>query len=177
MSSVGASARNNPMPSSMPPSSAASPPSTPPTSIRTGRRATRVVSRETIIGNWMKERGNRARIQIHTKGGAPRRTGRPRQRQCHCGLSNQSRGGFAAPPRHRLHRPRRDVHYDDKVTPPAETLGALQRLIEQGKIRAIGASNYSPERLTLAMEASAETRPAALLVLANAVQPRRPCCL
>lgn len=44
------------------------------------------------------------------------------------------------------------VHFDDHKTPPEETLGALQRLIEQGKIRAIAASNFSVERLKASLE-------------------------
>ncbi|MFV5509670.1 aldo/keto reductase [Acinetobacter sp. 197] len=48
------------------------------------------------------------------------------------------------------------THYDDNQTPPEETLGTLKTLIEQGKIRAIGASNISPRRLELFLECSRE---------------------
>src|SRR5699024_6730004 len=44
------------------------------------------------------------------------------------------------------------VHFDDNKTPPEETLSALQRLMEQGKIRAIGASNFGVERLRHSLE-------------------------
>jgi aryl-alcohol dehydrogenase-like predicted oxidoreductase len=45
-------------------------------------------------------------------------------------------------------------HKDDETTPLAETLGAFDRLIKQGKVRFIGASNYSGARLREAMETS-----------------------
>lgn len=110
---------------------------------------------ETIIGNWMRQRGNRSRLQIHTKGGAPGAPG-------HLANANATAAYLTKAVDASLRRLGIDcidlycVHYDDKVTPPDDTLGGLQRLIEQGKIRAIGASNYSPERLTLAMETSAK---------------------
>jgi len=47
------------------------------------------------------------------------------------------------------------AHYDDSATPLEETLGALAELIREGKVRAIGASNYSAERLREALEVSA----------------------
>ena len=43
-------------------------------------------------------------------------------------------------------------HKDDPETPLEETLGAFGELIRQGKVRAIGASNYSAERLAEALE-------------------------
>jgi aryl-alcohol dehydrogenase-like predicted oxidoreductase len=46
-------------------------------------------------------------------------------------------------------------HTDDKDTAFEETLGAYQRLIEQGKVRAIGASNYEAPRLAAALQAAA----------------------
>ena len=46
------------------------------------------------------------------------------------------------------------AHKDDPDTPLAETLGAFGRLIEQGKVRFIGASNYSGARLRDALETS-----------------------
>jgi len=47
------------------------------------------------------------------------------------------------------------AHIDDPDTPLAETLDAFQRLIDAGKVRAVGASNYSAPRLVAAMQASA----------------------
>lgn len=108
---------------------------------------------ETIIGNWMKARGNRSRIAIHTKGGAP-------------GAKGALAGGNATAAYLEkavdasLKRLQIDcidlyyVHYDDKVTPLEETLGLFQRLIAAGKIKAIGASNYAADRLEQAFAAS-----------------------
>jgi aryl-alcohol dehydrogenase-like predicted oxidoreductase len=45
-------------------------------------------------------------------------------------------------------------HFDDLSTPVEETLEAYSELIAEGKVRVIGASNFSPERLTQALEAS-----------------------
>ncbi len=101
---------------------------------------------ETIIGNWMKARGNRARLQIHTKGGAPDAPGE-------LANGNAAPAYLARAVDGSLRRLGIDcidlyyVHYDDKVTPPEDTLG--------GKLRAIGASNYSAARLTLAMDTAA----------------------
>lgn len=47
-------------------------------------------------------------------------------------------------------------HDDDRDTPLAETMNAFDALIKEGKVRAIGASNYSAERLAKALEVSAE---------------------
>ena len=55
----------------------------------------------------------------------------------------------------RLQTDRIDLYYthrDDKVTPPEETLGALDELVREGKVRHIAASNDSPERMEAAME-------------------------
>ena len=45
-------------------------------------------------------------------------------------------------------------HRDDESTPQAETLGVYADLIREGKVRAIGASNFTPERLESALEVS-----------------------
>lgn len=108
---------------------------------------------ETIIGNWMKARGNRSRVQIHTKGGAPGAPGELANGNATAAYLTKAVDNSLK----RLGIDRIDlyyVHYDDKVTPPEETLGCFQRLIAAGKIKAIGASNYSPERLAAMMEAS-----------------------
>ena len=47
-------------------------------------------------------------------------------------------------------------HEDDATTPLEETLGAYAQLIKEGKVRAIGASNYSAERLAEALQVSRE---------------------
>jgi len=110
---------------------------------------------ETIIGKWMKARGNRSRLQIHTKGGAPGAPGA-------LANGNATAKYLEGAVNNSLKRLGIDcidlyyVHYDDKVTPLDETLGLFQKLIAAGKIKAIGASNYAPDRLTTAMETSAK---------------------
>ncbi len=101
---------------------------------------------ETIIGQWMRARGNREQVIIHTKGGAPDAPGE----FAHADLSAAYLAKAVEGSLRRLGTDYIDlyyVHFDDNKTPPEETLGAFQKLIEQGKIRAIGASNYGPERL------------------------------
>ena len=108
---------------------------------------------ETIIGNWMQQRGNRSRIKIHTKGGAPAAPG-------DLANGNATAAYLTRAVEASLKRLGTDhidlyyVHYDDNVTPLEETLTCFQRLIVAGKIGAIGASNYAPGRLAAAMEIS-----------------------
>ncbi|HJS86113.1 MAG TPA: aldo/keto reductase [Acetobacteraceae bacterium] len=106
---------------------------------------------EAIIGDWMKARGRRRDVLILTKAGMEM-PGRGK------GLSA---AWIARAVEDSLTRLGTDVidlyqaHRDDPATPLEETLGALARLIGQGKVRAIGASNYSAPRLAAALEASA----------------------
>ena len=94
---------------------------------------------ETIIGEWMKARGNRSRIIVITKVGSPMGKGKE-------GLKA---GYIAEAAEASLKRLKTDVidlylsHWPDMATPFEETLGAYQRLIEQGKIRWCGASNLN----------------------------------
>ncbi len=104
---------------------------------------------ETIIGRWLAQGGGRRdRVVIATKLG--KWAERP-------GLSAEN---IQAAVEDSLRRLRTDVidlyqaHEDDDATPLEETLGAFSRLIEQGKVRAIGASNYSAGRLRDALEVS-----------------------
>ncbi|MDI3306140.1 MAG: aldo/keto reductase [Acetobacteraceae bacterium] len=106
---------------------------------------------ETLIGEWLKARGRRREVVILTK----------------CGMEMPGQGKGLSPAwiakavEASLKRLNTDVidlyqaHKDDEETPIEETLGAFARLIEQGKVRAIGASNYSAPRLKAALEASA----------------------
>ncbi len=48
-------------------------------------------------------------------------------------------------------------HYDDPATPVEETLEAYSKLVKQGKVRVIGASNFTPERLLQSLEASKQS--------------------
>lgn len=101
---------------------------------------------ETLIGDWLQKRGQRDRVVIATKVAkwGPRKGLSPANIQAACEDS--------------LRRLRTDVidlyqaHEDDPTVPLEDTLGAFARLIEQGKVRAIGASNYSAARLAEALE-------------------------
>ena len=106
---------------------------------------------ETIIGAWLKRRGRRDDVAIHTKGGAPDAPGD----LANANLSAAYLTRAVDASLRRLGTEYIDlyyVHFDDKTTPPEETLGAFQRLIEAGKLRAIGASNYAPDRLRQALD-------------------------
>jgi aryl-alcohol dehydrogenase-like predicted oxidoreductase len=105
---------------------------------------------ETIIGNWLHQRGRRDRVVILTKVGIlPNPDGKP-----------LSRSNITRAVENSLRRLRTDVidlyqsHRDDPTTPLAETLEAFSRLVKAGKVRAIGGSNYSAERLTEALATS-----------------------
>lgn len=106
---------------------------------------------ETIIGEWLRARGRRRDVVILTK----------------VGMEMPGRGGglsaawIARAAEDSLRRLGTDVidlyqaHKDDPATPFEEVLGAFARLIEQGKVRAIGASNYDAARLRAALQTSA----------------------
>jgi len=105
---------------------------------------------ETIIGKWLRQSGKRNRIVLATKVGKP-------MGDADKGLSKAYiRRAVEAS----LRRLRTDVidlyqsHDDDASTPLEETLGAFAELVEEGKVRAIGASNYTAPRLALAIETS-----------------------
>ncbi|WP_019016152.1 aldo/keto reductase [Elioraea tepidiphila] len=107
---------------------------------------------ETIIGAWLKARpGMRDRVVILTKVGMEM----PGQGK---GLSSAWIARAVEASLTRLGIETIDLyqaHKDDETTPLEETLGAFARLIEQGKVRAIGASNYSAARLDAALATSA----------------------
>jgi aryl-alcohol dehydrogenase-like predicted oxidoreductase len=101
---------------------------------------------ETIIGNWMKSRGNRHQFVIATK--VSQLSTRP-------GLRPENIIAACNDSLRRLQTDHLDLyysHYDDKEVPIAETLGAYQTLISEGKIRYIGASKYSGARLQEALD-------------------------
>ena len=105
---------------------------------------------ETIIGKWLKRSGNRNKIVVATKVGMEMGTGKK-------GLSKTYILRAAEDSLRRLQTDYIDLyqsHVDDAGTPVEETLEALARLVEQGKVRAIGASNYSAERLSQALQVS-----------------------
>jgi aryl-alcohol dehydrogenase-like predicted oxidoreductase len=105
---------------------------------------------ETIIGEWMKARGNRERIVVITKVGSPMGKGKE-------GLSARYIAEAVEASLKRLQIEAIDLylsHWPDMATPVEETLGAYQRLIKEGKIRWCGASNLSPKLLEVALAAS-----------------------
>ena len=105
---------------------------------------------ETVLGNWLAARKARHKVVIATKVGAgqPGREGR------------LDRGYIADSVEKSLKRLRTDridlyqSHRDDAETPVEETLEAYAALIKAGKVRAVGASNFSAARLKASLEAS-----------------------
>ena len=105
---------------------------------------------EAIIGKWMKERKNRDKIILATKVGSnPGKEGRDISKEYILKAAEDS-----------LKRLKTDhidlyfTHWDDEKTPVEDTLEAYQTLIKQGKVRFIGASNLSPQRLQESLKAS-----------------------
>lgn len=104
---------------------------------------------EAVLGRWMRERGNRARIVVATKVGNPMGDG-PNDR----GVSRARIMDSVEQSLRRLQTDYIDLyqaHIDDRDTPLEETLRAFDDLIRQGKVRYIGASNYSAWRLATAL--------------------------
>jgi aryl-alcohol dehydrogenase-like predicted oxidoreductase len=96
---------------------------------------------ETIIGNWMKTRGNRAKMVIATK--VAKLDTKP-------GLKAANIKVACEDSLKRLQTDYIDLYYahqDDLDTPIEETLSAFDSLIKEGKVRYIAASNFTPERL------------------------------
>jgi aryl-alcohol dehydrogenase-like predicted oxidoreductase len=94
---------------------------------------------ETIIGEWMKARGNRSRMIVVTKVGSPMGKGKE-------GLSARYIEEAVEASLRRLQTDVIDLylsHFPDMATPFSETLGAYARLIEKGRIRWCGASNLT----------------------------------
>ncbi len=105
---------------------------------------------ETIIGKWLKQSGARQKVVIATKVGMEMG---PDQK----GLSPAYIQHSVEASLQRLQTDYIDLyqsHKDDPETPLAETLAAYEKLLTQGKIRAIGASNYSGARLSEALQVS-----------------------
>jgi aryl-alcohol dehydrogenase-like predicted oxidoreductase len=105
---------------------------------------------ETIIGNWVKSRGQRNRIVIATKVGWDLGSAGK-------GLSRAHIMRSVEDSLKRLQTDHIDLyqsHVDDRDTSLQETLEAHSRLIEQGKVRAIGASNIEGARLAEALAVS-----------------------
>jgi aryl-alcohol dehydrogenase-like predicted oxidoreductase len=102
---------------------------------------------EAIIGRWMADRGNRDEIILATKVGGGRGALR--------NLRAETIEGEAAASLERLQTDRIDLyyaHFDDEATPLEESLRAFDALVRAGAVRHIAASNYTPERLTAALD-------------------------
>lgn len=105
---------------------------------------------EAIIGKWLNRSGNREKVTIITKVGSDMGQG-------HKDLSEEHILEAAEGSLQRLQVDHIDLyltHWDDNETPVEETLGAYQKLIDAGKVKNIGASNLSPERLQASLDAA-----------------------
>ncbi|HEY1837621.1 MAG TPA: aldo/keto reductase [Rhizomicrobium sp.] len=105
---------------------------------------------ETVLGNWFAARKNRGKVVLATKVGMLAIDGK----------SGLSRAHIARAVEDSLKRLKTDyidlyfAHRDDESTPLEETLEAFAALVKAGKVRTIGASNYSPARLKEALAVS-----------------------
>lgn len=107
---------------------------------------------EEVLGRWFRKSGKRDKIVLATKVGAP--------------MSPEKKGLKAAyiaqaveDSLRRLQTDRIDLyqsHYDDPTTPVEETLRAYDKLVKAGKVRIIGASNFTPARLKESLDFSAK---------------------
>ena len=116
---------------------------------------------EIMIGNWMKARGNRDTIVLATKiSSLPSRKG-------------LSAANIAAATQDCLDRLQADyidvlyAHRDDLETPMLETMTAFNELVTSGKVRYLGASNFTAERLQESLDVCAEHNLAKYSVLQN----------
>lgn len=109
---------------------------------------------ETILGKWLKQRGKRDTVLIATKvGWEMKLTGK--------GLSKLHITEAVEDSLQRLQTDYIDLyqsHVDDAETPLEETLEAYDSLLAVGKVRAIGASNYTADRLVAALQTSTDRR-------------------
>jgi len=105
---------------------------------------------ETIIGKWLKRSGKRDQVVIATKVGMSMGEGKKGLRKAYIRQAVEDS-------LRRLQTDHIDLyqsHEDDPETPLEETLSAYAELVKDGKVRVIGASNYSAERLAEALRIS-----------------------
>ncbi|MFD5573959.1 aldo/keto reductase [Streptomyces cadmiisoli] len=103
---------------------------------------------ETIIGNWLRARGNRSDVVIATK---------VSQHPEYQGLTAGTIKAAADASLRRLGTDHIDLyytHFDKPAVPVEEIIGALDELVAAGKVRHIAASNISPERLKASLDFS-----------------------
>ncbi|MFF0435235.1 aldo/keto reductase [Streptomyces sp. NPDC004327] len=101
---------------------------------------------ETVIGRWLASRGNRSDVLVATKVGAHSR---------YKGLSAPTIKAGAEESLRRLGTDYIDLyytHFDDESVPVEEIVTALDQLVKDGKVRAVAASNISPERLRASLD-------------------------
>ena len=115
---------------------------------------------ETIIGRWIADRGNREALVLATKVGGGRGDAR-----------NLRPDTIASEAHASLERLQTDyidlyyAHFDDEGTPLEDSLQAFDALVREGAVRHLGASNYTAERLTAALEFQRENGLAEFTVL------------
>jgi len=98
---------------------------------------------ETVIGNWMHKKKNRNEVIIATKVGFDMGEGKKGLRKSYI-----LKAADASLKRLRTdHIDLYQTHADDETVPVGETLEAYDQLVKEGKVRWIGASNMSPDRL------------------------------
>ncbi|GAC1334899.1 MAG: aldo/keto reductase [Beijerinckiaceae bacterium] len=105
---------------------------------------------EALIGRWFKASGKRDKVIVATKVGGDMGSGRT--------MAPAYVGKAVEDSLQRLQTDRIDLyqtHQDDPKTPLEEVLSTYAELIKAGKVRAIGASNYSAARLSEALDISA----------------------
>lgn len=116
---------------------------------------------ETVIGNWMAARGNRAQFIVATK--VAKLDTRP-------GLAPDNVRAAADDSLRRLKSDYIDLYYaheDDMNVPVADVAGVFDELVRAGKVRAVGLSNFTPERVREFVRVATENA----LALPVAVQP------
>lgn len=107
---------------------------------------------ETILGEWFKRSGKRDKVVLATKVGMDMGDGKK-------GLRKKYILAEVEASLKRLQTDRIDLyqsHQDDEATPILETLEAYDQLIREGKVRMIGASNFSGARLNEAIHCASE---------------------
>ncbi|WP_432510728.1 aldo/keto reductase [Kineococcus sp. SYSU DK001] len=116
---------------------------------------------ETVIGTWLAKSGKRDRVVLATK--VAKKADRP-------GLGAENIRKAVDESLQRLQTDRIDLywaHQDDPGTPLEETLGAFDELVTAGKVRAIGASNFTGPRLERSLEVSRREGFAAYVAVQN----------
>lgn len=104
---------------------------------------------ETIIGAWLAARGNRDAVEIHTK--VSSKTSRP-------GLAPANLAAAVDESLSRLQTDHLDLYYahrDDEDVEQADYVAAFDGLVRAGKVREVGASNFSASRLASALDIAA----------------------